>query len=351
MTKSIIYPATWILLLTVSLLAVVSCNDDDNTAKDVSPNRIAILDCGSSSSKIYIFELASDGHTLTKLFPTADMAKDVNKGPALSKIENTTEAARTFITTMASKSTLTPDNLRPIPLYVLSTAGMRLVAESRADSIYHNLNSLRNSVINGLKLTTAMTISGRYEGLYAWIDANYHAGTLSDANHRVGIIEAGGASMQVAFSTSATLEPQFQQSFISHPVYGNIYSRSCFAGVDVAFRGFEDATDFPDTYNLPVENVSAIIGNTPFYYSGSRMLTYGRGLALHGSYEAYLDYAKTVTDGSYNLNFATHYIHWALNAVGIANRTTVPNFSSDWSEGAAIDILVNKRQPERYTYE
>ena len=45
-----------------------------------------------------------------------------------------------------------------------------------------------------------MTISGKYEGLYAWLGINYLLDKFDSGNQKVGIVEMGGASPQIAYT-------------------------------------------------------------------------------------------------------------------------------------------------------
>lgn len=54
--------------------------------------------------------------------------------------------------------------------------------------------------------------SGTDEGIYAWVAANYALGTLGgDPKHTTGIIELGGASAQVWFSSILTISICIQE--------------------------------------------------------------------------------------------------------------------------------------------
>lgn len=338
----------WILAFVVSILTFTACSDSENSSKEetIYPQQIAIIDAGSSGSRLYVYEIADNGKTVNQVYPSNADEKKAAKGPALSKVANTDEGVTEFLNTMASK--YTGKSEKEIPLYILATAGMRQQPEADTKQLYAKLNSHKET-INGLKLASAITISGQYEGLYAWISVNFTDKTLNTTSQK-GIIEVGGASMQTTFSTTSTLTPTYAQSVITHPIYGNIYSKSCMGGVDVVYASVEDKTQIPETFNIPVEDVSSIVGNTQFYYRGTPLSVYSQGLAEHGGLDGFREYLKQQESDPYHTYFNSYYLTWLIEHTGLAGRATLPSFDAEWTEGAAIDIVVNKRQPEQYDY-
>lgn len=339
---------SWIFLFIVSVLTFTACSDSENSTQEATtyPQQIAIIDAGSSGSRLYVYEITDNGKTISQVYPSNADEKKASKGPALSKVENNEEGVAEFLNTMASK--YTGKSEKDIPLYILATAGMRQQPEAQSTELYKKLNSHKET-INGLKLASAMTISGQYEGLYAWISVNFNDKTINTAAQK-GIIEVGGASMQVTFSTTSTIPPTYAQSVITHPVYGSIYSKSCMGGVDVVYASVEDKTQIPETYNVPVENVSSIVGNTQFYYRGTPLSVYSQGLTEHGGLDGFREYLKQQESDPYHTYFNSYYLTWLIEYTGLAGRATLPSFDTEWTEGAAIDIVVNKRQPEQYDY-
>ena len=88
------------------------------------------------------------------------------------------------------------------PIVLMATAGLRSVPDRGArDAI---LRSCRASLARSPFLfrdAWAEVIAGSKEGLYAWVAANYAADSLfaRDPRYTLGVLELGGASMQVTF--------------------------------------------------------------------------------------------------------------------------------------------------------
>eukprot|EP00794_Sanderia_malayensis_P005244 gene5244-5908_t len=102
------------------------------------------------------------------------------------------------------------------PLFILATAGMRLLSQHKQDAILNNLRSEIPKRYNfHLSPSQVEVISGKQEGIYLWIAINYILGRFDhskDVNttpastvapilrkRTVGSIEMGGASMQIAY--------------------------------------------------------------------------------------------------------------------------------------------------------
>ena len=193
--------------------------------------KIAIIDAGSSGSRLYVYEIKNDGRRIDVLYPAVGQEAN-SKGRALSSVSDHNDSVKVFLTTMTSKYNQSSTTGK-IPLYILATAGMRIKDKKEADSIYAKISRIASKEkLNGFHLEKAMTISGRYEGFYAWIAANYKNGKLGFNNSSpekpltytgepYGILEIGGASMQIAFAANKA-----DTNFISRKGFGYIYSIS-----------------------------------------------------------------------------------------------------------------------------
>ncbi|KAG8084504.1 hypothetical protein GUJ93_ZPchr0010g9976 [Zizania palustris] len=73
----------------------------------------------------------------------------------------------------------------------------------------------------------AEVIPGSYEGIYAWVAANYALGTLGGDPHKaIGIIELGGASAQLTFVSDEVLAPELSRNFTFGETTYTLYSNS-----------------------------------------------------------------------------------------------------------------------------
>lgn len=328
-----------LLLIAILLLSVVG---------GLSAKKIAIIDAGSSGSRFYVYDIDDNTKALSK-----EQLQGAAKGDALSLIANTQESVDLFLTTMTSKY-LGSQN-ETIDLYVLATAGMRLLESRVANSIYAKM---KKSKLPGYKLKAAMTISGQYEGLYAWIAANYKNKKLTwngnswNLNNPFGILEIGGASMQIAYSVPSVLS----DNCIRHSRFGVIYSKSYLSGgADQVYdkNKVQKQSDFGVQLAANLEGLNL-----------KTIKFVGLGKPIEIAFKNARGQTSTLLDKYGNDNPASDLqdpYHSKMNARYIAYilgkweldgkfiQGTV--IESDWTEGAALDIVVNDNTaPEAFNY-
>lgn len=169
---------------------------------DGSFRYMAVIDAGSSGSRIFLYERTWAGSELRvqQLFTdTGGQALSNFAGDPAAAGPQGVQPLLDKLTTRLDQLGLTRDQVQ---VNLLATAGMRLVDESAAALIY---GSARNTIVaSGLRPGRVETLTGQYEGIYAWVDVNNLAGRLSaGASEPLGIVEVGGASAQVAFLSTA----------------------------------------------------------------------------------------------------------------------------------------------------
>eukprot|EP00933_Yihiella_yeosuensis_P006614 TRINITY_DN111349_c0_g1_i1.p1 TRINITY_DN111349_c0_g1~~TRINITY_DN111349_c0_g1_i1.p1 ORF type:complete len:454 (-),score=116.27 TRINITY_DN111349_c0_g1_i1:67-1428(-) len=191
--------ARFLLLLTWSITAAAS-----------SDVYAMIADAGSTGTRVYLFHLPASGNEVD--------IKDIGKGPALSSFQDSPEKAMEAVRPQLVKAKdLIPKELQArVPVKVFATAGMRLVPKDKADAIYRHLVEGLGSGAEGLspfpfdgESLTARTISGREEGIFALLAANYlakHMRHTLDAvsGELMGVLDLGGSSTQVAAPPALT---------------------------------------------------------------------------------------------------------------------------------------------------
>lgn len=326
-----------LLLIAILLLSVVG---------GLSAKKIAIIDAGSSGSRLYVYDIDDATKNLTVVYPITPTDKVVSKGIALSNVTVTASEVDGFLDTMARKYSGKAGDI--IDLYVLATAGMR----TKPADIYRYMPT--NKIYGCLKLVSAMTISGKYEGLYAWIAANYKNRKLTwdgsswTLNSPYAILEIGGASMQIAFAKST------KQS--GHPRFGNVYSKSYLGGgVDLVFKNYAPLKQ--NKFGVALDgNLKAMIGRltTEFVRLG-RPINDAIDNAGADSSTGLLTYAGSITvpdsDTNFHPKMNAEYIAFIFETWGLEGKTIKAVVESDWTEGAALDIVVNNQQPEAFNYD
>lgn len=291
---------------------------------------IAIIDGGSSGSRLYVYKVDKTLNEVTCLYPKNSTEEVRSKGKALTDLVDyqNIDSVKNFLETM----TLKYDN-RNKPrkdLYILATAGMRMKNSGTAGVIYGIM--LNEDVVNNYKVKQAMTISGQYEGKYAWIAANYDKNSLPDplVTHATrGILEIGGASMQIVFIPT--------RSVYHDTIHYNgrtIYSKSFLGGGINEFHKGQNGSNVKNG----LREIKSLCEGVPFY---------GIGWALNDLLK------KTESDvakRAYVLEICDILGQKkAVVSEGIFPIKTDP-ISTSWTKGAAYDIIINGKDPQPFNY-
>ncbi|SPO02643.1 related to apyrase (NDPase/NTPase) [Cephalotrichum gorgonifer] len=183
-----------------------------------------IFDAGSSGTRAHIYKWTNESTV-----PHDHSTKDLASLPKLklAKVEKT----RPGISELADHPTDVGDYLQPLidaamaeipakkipdtPIFVMATAGMRLVPEApRAALLQQTCEYLRQNTRFHLPDCERhiRVIPGETEGLYGWLAANYLLGGFDQATDAddgarqdtYGFLDMGGASTQIVFAPNAT---------------------------------------------------------------------------------------------------------------------------------------------------
>ncbi|WP_299491031.1 hypothetical protein [uncultured Shewanella sp.] len=198
-------------LLIGSLLTLQACSfyPTPKTDELISHHRI-VLDAGSSKTKLYFYQYDTQGKQAPQHIETLVENKQT---PGLASIPLTQiddYLSQLFTPKLASQlqhlSDAEQDDaakrlLEQIQVY--STAGMRLISETERKSKNQAVSTwiaqwlTDNHIEFNDKNLDVRTISGAEEGAYAWAAFNYIEDNFT--RQTSGILELGGASMQITF--------------------------------------------------------------------------------------------------------------------------------------------------------
>lgn len=312
----------------------------------LSAQKIAIIDAGSSGSRLYVYELNMTNKHLSVLCDGRE------SGEALSEIVKDQNRIDDFLSRVANAYEDEDGDNDKIQLYVLATAGMRGVDKNVANSFYQTIRTKAIS-LNKYELKDIMTISGRYEGFCAWIAANFKNGKIAiDAsrglilkgadNPTYGILEIGGASMQIAFKADGN-----SADYISRDGLGSIYSKSYLGcGVNSVFEKYKN--NDPYNFNVDLNTVRELIP--------TNLLFWGLGGSIKAIFESRIDIDKYSSTNVRNQDLDgrhphmnAEYIKYVTSSLALPlnDKLEEPENRSSWTEGAALDILFGKI-PEVY---
>ncbi|KAM9822840.1 ectonucleoside triphosphate diphosphohydrolase 4 isoform 2-T3 [Syngnathus typhle] len=197
-----------------------------------------VVDCGSSGSRVYVYCWPSHNGNPHELLDIRQMRDQNGKSvvmkikPGISKMAETPEKASDYIHPLLSfAAEHIPKNKHiETPLYILCTAGMRILPESQQEAI---LEDLRTDIPVNFDFlfsdSHVEVISGKLEGVYAWIGINFVLGKFNHAHNdddavvevnipgsdhqealvrkrTAGVLDMGGVSTQIAFEVPKSEE-------------------------------------------------------------------------------------------------------------------------------------------------
>ncbi|KAL8894665.1 MAG: hypothetical protein Q9192_004137 [Flavoplaca navasiana] len=179
-------------------------------------------------TRLHIYKWV-DPSNVRKAAGTAD---DLHSLPVLRTEKKWTKKLHPGVSTFgATPSRIGPDHLKALfehalkivpkdavpdtPIFLLATAGMRLLPDSQRSKLLAEMCTYARSETSFLIPdcnSNFQVIPGSTEGLYGWVAANYLLGGFDASNdhdhgknhHTYGFLDMGGASAQIAFAPNAT---------------------------------------------------------------------------------------------------------------------------------------------------
>ncbi|KAF7560253.1 hypothetical protein G7046_g3918 [Stylonectria norvegica] len=201
---------------------------DDQMVDDGNKSKAqygVILDAGSSGTRVYVYKWKNPAAAVN-----AASATELQNLPKL-KLEKSKKLHPGVSSFADNVASVGPDHLQPLidmaleevprdkisetPIYLMATAGMRLLPQQQQTALLQNICTyLRSATKFILPDCSAhiQVISGETEGLYGWIAANYLLGGFHHPekhnhgknHHTYGFLDMGGASAQIAFAPNVT---------------------------------------------------------------------------------------------------------------------------------------------------
>lgn len=211
----------------------LSVNDFDDSLDRMKHDLqyAVIIDAGSSGSRVYIYVWpphSGDTRNLLNIRLLHDtLGKDLFYAitPGLSSCAQNASQSSDYIAPLIDfAATNIPESKhKETPLYILATAGMRLLPERDQNLI---LEDLRRDIPAKYSFlftpNNVEVITGKDEGIYSWISINYLMGRFDHTLEKapltnvqydskqmkrmstISMLEMGGASVQIAFEITST---------------------------------------------------------------------------------------------------------------------------------------------------
>lgn len=256
LTKNI--PAGLIFCLIAVLLSItlLGCAAQQKRAyKAVNERHYAlIIDAGSSGSRIYVYNVEPN---LYGNLPGITLVESAKVKPGISAWEVDPAKARKNLEALitAAKQTIDAPHRKQTPLYLMATAGMRLLSAAKRERIMKALSDffIEDDTFDFKK---AVVISGAYEGLTSWIAANYLDDNFDPQKMREGILEMGGASTQIAFVPSAWFTDHKVERKIRGKNYTVFTKSYLYMGMDQAQRLAAGASCYPIKFPISTDSLN-----------------------------------------------------------------------------------------------
>ncbi|XP_064031638.1 ectonucleoside triphosphate diphosphohydrolase 4 isoform X2 [Pogoniulus pusillus] len=197
-----------------------------------------VVDCGSSGSRIFVYcwpRHNGNPHDLLDIKQMRDKARKpvvMKIKPGISEFASSPDKVSDYISPLLSFAAehVPRAKHKETPLYILCTAGMRILPESQQKAILEDLLTDIPVQFDFLFSDShAEVISGKQEGVYAWIGINFVLGRFEHTDDEdeavvevhvpgsenkeaifrkrtVGILDMGGVSTQIAYEVPKTEE-------------------------------------------------------------------------------------------------------------------------------------------------
>ncbi|KAI4879478.1 hypothetical protein NFI96_010655 [Prochilodus magdalenae] len=197
-----------------------------------------VVDCGSSGSRVFVYTWPRHNGNPHDLLDIRQM-RDQHRKPVVMKIKpgiseyaTTPGKASDYMYPLLSFAAqhIPKNKHQETPLYILCTAGMRVLPESQQEALLEDLRTDIPVNFNFLFSDSHVeVISGKQEGVYAWIGINFVLGRFNhvEDDHEAvvevqvpggdqqetlvrrrtaGVLDMGGVSTQIAYEVPKTEE-------------------------------------------------------------------------------------------------------------------------------------------------
>lgn len=193
-----------------------------STLSNGSSRYHVILDCGSTGTRVYVYEWSVDRNNphgnlpiVLRSIPEGNQGKSTSQsGPAYQRMETKPGFHKLIHNETGLRGAIRPlldwaekqipkHAHRSTPIFLYATAGVRKLPGSDSDWLLRKAWSILKKSSFWCQRDWVKIISGMEEAYYGWIALNYHTGMLgySPTKGTYGALDLGGSSLQVTFET------------------------------------------------------------------------------------------------------------------------------------------------------
>lgn len=185
-----------------------------------------VVDCGSTGTRIDVYEWTlgmKDGSELPVLlrsFPNNSTKSPLRKKscsyhcmqtqPGLDKFVGNISAVRASLKPLIewAEQEIPVERHAITPIFVLSTAGLRRLANEDAERILEDIEAVVKEHSFMYQKSWIRVLSGIEEAYYGWVALNYKMGSFRNSSRSgtLGILDLGGSSLQVVMESDRKRE-------------------------------------------------------------------------------------------------------------------------------------------------
>ena len=254
-----------------------------------------IIDAGSSGSRVYIYYWSAHSEQNSGIIQISQLV-DIHDQPIVKKVspgltyfrnprlayKNGIQPLLTFVLQHI------PDDRIPFtPVYVLATAGMRLIPTLLQNKILTEVeHGIRRDFNFKLSSDNIRVISGVDEGVYSWLAINYILNRLDAVNtnnssrlRTVGSLDMGGGSLQITYELPRTQNIEDDETNTEIINFGNDHKYRLYVTTylnyganqvrEAHFSQLADAT-LSSMHNFSIHNQSAFHAIDPCLHRSQR---------------------------------------------------------------------------------
>jgi hypothetical protein len=211
---------------------------------------VAVIDAGSTKSYLHLYQYDLD-ETQTPVHIEEKWTHHVKPGLATLEVQQIPHYLDELFNTLTVTKTL--------PVYLYATAGMRLLSTANQEKLYRAAKHWFTTHPD-FEIKEAKTITGTDEGVYGWVAANYQLGKFNPQEKTMGVMDMGGASVEVAFPVS-NASGILSQDYITLHLYGQtihlfVHSFLGLGQTEVIHQLMDEPGCYARGYPLPNQTVA-----------------------------------------------------------------------------------------------
>lgn len=187
-----------ILRLLFVAFALISTHAYSLNASQACENQLcaAVVDAGSTGTRVHLYTYEHDQNGRISNIREI-WSQEIQ--PGLASINPKPNSVANYLTLLFNQAPETN-----FPVYFYATAGMRLLPQLKQEIFYHEITQWFHQHPEW-SLQDVRTITGKEEAVFGWLAVNLQVHHSNHRNPPIGVMDMGGASVQIAFPVEASL--------------------------------------------------------------------------------------------------------------------------------------------------